>query len=197
MSLKFGYTQSISEFKDVSMTDKYRVVFAGFDSSVSESAAIEQLSLKLKTTPQKITAFTQGRSLFAPNEKAKCLKQVKLLASFGIHAKLQSADSSANNASSIQNSNDERILDALDYVTSSLIRIEEHLEELEQRLPLQEIAKENKVEDDWQKDDLFDELELDPPPKRSKKVQYGLGIVVIVLVVILAIALTFPNLFAF
>ena len=178
------------------MTDKYRVVFAGFDSSVSESAAIEQLSLKLKTTPQKITAFTQGKSLFAPSEKAKCLKQVKLLASFGLHAKLQSAESNTNSASSIQNSKDERILEALDYITSSLIRIEERLEELEQRLPSQEIVKEDKVEDDWQEDDLFDELELDPPPKRSKKVQYGLGVVLIILLFILAIALAFPELVA-
>ena len=178
------------------MTDKYRVVFAGFDSSVSESAAIEQLSLKLKTTPQKITAFTQGKSLFAPSEKAKCLKQVKLLASFGLHAKLQSAESNASSTSSIQNSKDERILEALDYITSSLIRIEERLEELEQRLPSQEIVKENKVEDDWQEDDLFDELELDPPPKRSKKVQYGLGVVLIILLITLAIALAFPELVA-
>ena len=178
------------------MTDKYRVVFAGFDSSVSESAAIEQLSLKLKTTPQKITAFTQGKPLFAPSEKAKCLKQVKLLASFGLHAKLQSAESNTNSASSIQNSKDERILEALDYITSSLIRIEERLEELEQRLPSQEIVKEDKVEDDWQEDDLFDELELDPPPKRSKKVQYGLGVVLIILLFILAIALAFPELVA-
>jgi flagellar capping protein FliD len=179
------------------MTDKYRVVFAGFDSSVSESAAIEQLSLKLKTTPQKVTAFTQGKSLFAPSEKTKCLKQVKLLASFGLHAKLQSTESNANSASSIQNSKDERILEALDYITSSLIRIEERIEELEQRLPSQEIVKENKVEDDWQEDDLFDELELDPPPKRSKKVQYGLGVVLIILLIILAIALAFPELVAF
>lgn len=179
------------------MTDKYRVVFAGFDSSVSESAAIEQLSLKLKTTTQKITAFTQGKSLFAPSEKAKCLKQVKLLASFGIHAKIQNAHSAAVDAHAQQNSKDERILEALDYITSSLIRIEERLEELEHRLPTQEIVKENKVESDWQEDDLFDELELDPPPKRSKKVQYGLGVVLFILLIILAVALAFPELVKF
>ena len=53
-----------------------------------------------------------------------------------------------------------------------------------------------KVDDDWQEDDLFDELELDPPPKRSKKVQYGLGVVLIILLFILAIALAFPELVA-
>ena len=179
------------------MTDKYRIVFAGFDSSVSESAAIEQLSLKLKTTTQKVTAFTEGKLLFAPSEKSKCLKQVKLLASYGLHAKIQTTEYSSSNVNSGKDTKDDRILEALDYITSSLIRIEERLEELEHRLPSQEIVKENKVEDDWQEDDIFDELELEPPTKHSKKVQYGLGIVVIVLVVILAIALTFPNLVAF
>lgn len=173
------------------MTDKYRVVFAGFDSSVSESAAIEQLSLKLKTSSQKVSAFTQGKHLFAPAEKAKCLKQVKLLASFGIHAKLQGASAAAPKAAP---NKDERIFEALDYITSSLIRIEERLEALEQRLPEIEQTTAQTTDDEWEKDELFDELELEAPPKRSRKLQYGLGIVLIILIIILVLSLTFPEL---
>ncbi|TMP38652.1 hypothetical protein [Pseudoalteromonas rubra] len=175
------------------MSEQFRVVFSGFKPGTDSQAAIEQLAAKLKVSEQKVADFTSGKPLFGPADKQKCLKQAKLLAVYGIQSKLQAQTSSA--AGVAQNAANERVFDALDYITSSLIRIEEKLDELEQRIDGKQVQNEQSEEDEWEDETLFSELELDSePPKRSKKLLYILLSLLVLLLVVLGISLAFPEL---
>lgn len=177
------------------MSDKYRVVFASLNEGVSAAEAGAKLSQRLKIPESKVHAFFANKPLFSPADKEKSSKQVKLLHSMGIQTKLQPVNNGTDPVGQAQR--DERLFGALDYITSSLIRIEERLEELEQKLTELPSETGETSTEQWQEDDLFEELELDTPaPKRSKKVQYGLGAILIVLLIILALAIAFPNLVA-
>ncbi|HAG40296.1 MAG TPA: hypothetical protein DCL33_10455, partial [Pseudoalteromonas sp.] len=90
---------------------------------------------------------------------------------------------------------DERIFDALDYITSSLIRLEEKLEELEQRLPSNELKSPTDESDEWQEDDLMLDEQLDEPVKtRSNTLLYSLIATAVLLLIVLAVYLAFPDL---
>ncbi|KAF7788971.1 hypothetical protein PRUB_a2084 [Pseudoalteromonas rubra] len=175
------------------MSEHFRVVFSGFKPDTDSQAATEQLAAKLKVPTQKVVDFTAGKPLFGPGDKQKCLKQAKLLAVYGIQSKLQSQASAP--AENIQNAANERVFDALDYITSSLIRIEEKLDELEQRIDGKQVQDEQHEEDEWEDEALFSELELDnEPPKRSKKLLYILLSLLLLLLIVLGLSLAFPEL---
>ena len=90
------------------------------------------------------------------------------------------------------------IFDALDYITSSLIRLEEKLEDLEQRLPENQTKNPEVDEDEWQDEELLlDEELITQPKKRSNALLYSLIATVVTLLIILAVYLAFPALFAF
>ncbi|WP_405601874.1 MULTISPECIES: hypothetical protein [unclassified Pseudoalteromonas] len=182
------------------MADNFRVIFAGLADGTNAKTACTNLAEKLKTSEEKVTAFFKGKSLFAPSNKDKALKQAKLLASLGIQSKLQAVSSNTQSTSALANNDrrDERIFDALDYITSSLIRLEEKLEELEQRLPEIESKTPVSNSEEWQDDDLMlDEELISPPNGRSNIVLYSLIATVITLLIVLAAYLAFPNLFSF
>ncbi|MBD1581760.1 hypothetical protein [Pseudoalteromonas sp. S16_S37] len=179
------------------MSQRYRVSFVGLENTTSAEEVVTNLCAKLKISEQKANGFLANKPLFAVADKAKCLKQVKLLASFGIQAKLIPIE---ENVSQIlaQQQKDERVFEALDYITSSLIRIEERLEELEQRLPEQVREEQQQESPQWQDDELFDELELDLETKKklpTRKLQYLLATVLIVLLTVLALAIMYPQWF--
>ncbi|MCF6437968.1 hypothetical protein L1077_00785 [Pseudoalteromonas luteoviolacea] len=176
------------------MSDQFRVVFVGFNADTDSHNAMESLATKLGVSKQKVVAFTQGKPLFGAAEKNKCLKQAKLLAIYGFQSKVQAVQSSMTNAPQVNNAANERVFEALDYITSSLIRIEEKLEELEQRIDGQNKSSEEKEDDEWQNDELFDELDLDAEPKpRSKKLLYTLLAVLFILLIVLGFSLAFPE----
>ncbi|MBQ4813563.1 hypothetical protein J8M20_19525 [Pseudoalteromonas luteoviolacea] len=178
------------------MGDQYRVTFAGFDADTDGQNAIERLAMKLGVSTQKVEAFTQGKPLFGSSEKNKCLKQAKLLAIYGFQSKIQEIQTSSSNAAN--HAANERVFEALDYITSSLIRIEEKLEDLEQRIDGQQKADDDKEEEQWQSDDLFDELDLDSEPKpKSKKLLYTLLSILFVLLIVLGFSLAFPEMVQF
>ncbi|KZN33117.1 hypothetical protein [Pseudoalteromonas luteoviolacea] len=178
------------------MSDQYRVTFVGFDADTDGQNAIERLAMKLGVPKQKVEAFTQGKSLFGISDKSKCLKQAKLLAIYGFQSKIQEIPSNSNTANN--NAANERVFEALDYITSSLIRIEEKLEELEQRIDGQQKTDDDKEEEQWQSDDLFDELDLDSEPKpKSKKLLYTLLSILFVLLIVLGFSLAFPEMVQF
>lgn len=182
------------------MADHFRVMFAGLADSVDIKTACTNLAIKLKTSDEKVTPFFKGKPLFTPSNKGKALKQTKLLASLGIKSKLQAVPNAIqNNLASTENSNqrDERIFDALDYITSSLIRLEEKLDELEQRLPEAQLKTPDENIDEWQGDDLMLDDDLAPPKKRSNLLLYSLIATATILLVVLAVFLIFPNLFSF
>ncbi|MEH6817673.1 MAG: hypothetical protein V7683_14170, partial [Pseudoalteromonas distincta] len=105
------------------MADNFRVIFAGLADSVDIKTACTNLATKLKTPDEKVALFFKGKPLFTPSNKDKALKQAKLLASLGIKSKLQAVSNAIQNSSApaANNQRDERIFDALDYITSSLI----------------------------------------------------------------------------
>ncbi|ALQ07394.1 MULTISPECIES: hypothetical protein [Pseudoalteromonas] len=182
------------------MADNFRVIFAGLADGIDSNAASINLADKLKTSEEKVALFFKGKPLFAPSHKDKALKQAKLLASLGIKSKLQAVSNAANTSTEQPQSSqrDERIFDALDYITSSLIRLEEKLEELEQRLP-EEQSKNPEIDedDDWQDDDLLlDEELVSTPKKRSNVLLYSLIATAVTLLIILAVYLAFPSLFS-
>ncbi|BBN82698.1 hypothetical protein PA25_26830 [Pseudoalteromonas sp. A25] len=180
------------------MSQKYRVAFVELDNTTTAEEVVTNLSTKLKISPQKAASFLANKPLFAAADKTKCLKQVKLLASLGVQAKLVAIEESAPQTS-IQQQKDERVFEALDYITSSLIRIEERLEELEQRLPEQAHEPQEQDSPQWQEEELFNELELDIEPSEkvpARKVQYALGAVLVLLLIVLALAIMYPHWFS-
>lgn len=182
------------------MAEKFRVVFAGLSEQTDQTQAVTKLSDKLKTQPEKVTAFLQGKPLFVACDKDKALKQAKLLISLGIKSKLQQVNNNATESTSTESdrARDERIFNALDYITSSLIRLEEKLDDLEQRLPEQERQALNDQHDDWQDDDpLLDEELTISPKKHSKTLLYSLIAMVVLLLVLLGLSFMFPELLTF
>lgn len=183
------------------MADNFRVTFVGLAEGVDSKAVTAMLATKLKTSNEKVSLFFNGKPLFVPSNKDKALKQAKLLASLGVKSKLQAVTNPNQNTqltSATSSQRDDRIFDALDYITSSLIRLEEKLDELEQRLPEVEATAITDEHIEWQDDDLMldDEL-LTPLQKRSNVLLYSLIATVVTLLILLAIYLTIPNLFSF
>ncbi|HDZ34976.1 MAG TPA: hypothetical protein ENH67_19285 [Pseudoalteromonas sp.] len=181
------------------MADNFRVIFAGLADNVDIKTACTNLAAKLKTSDEKVALFFKGKPLFAPSDKDKALKQAKLLATLGIKSKLQAVSNAIQNSSApaANNQRDERIFDALDYITSSLIRLEEKLDELEQRLPEAQLKAPDENVDEWQDDDLMLDEDLAPPKKRSNLLLYSLIATATILLVVLAVFLIFPDLFSF
>jgi hypothetical protein len=175
------------------MSDKYRVVFAAIESQTSKEDIASQISQKLKITEQKVLSFFDKKPLFAVSSKEKCLKQAKLLASYGVKTKLVCV----SQPSQSNENRDQRVFDALDYITSSLIRIEERLEDIEQRLSDEKITE--KTEDSEWDNELLDEIDFIPSEKvnKTRKVQYVLGAVLVLLCIVLVFALLYPELITF
>ncbi|WP_440055318.1 hypothetical protein ACSLBF_04030 [Pseudoalteromonas sp. T1lg65] len=175
------------------MNELFKVVFVDIAANQDKEQAAELLATKLKTSPSKVQQFFDGRPLFAPTDKTKALKQVKLLSTMGINAKLvNQADNSTT-----QVIDQERIFEALDYITSSLIRIEERLEDIEQQISQDKSNTSPDETTSWQEDELFEELDFDAPmPTKSKSWLYYLLAVLIILFVLLGVSLFFPDWFA-
>lgn len=182
------------------MSENYRVMFAGLANDTQASDAQTKLATKLNASPNKVAAFFENKPLFAACSKDKALKQAKLLASLGIKSKLQpiNTGTSANINDDAALQRDERIFNALDYITSSLIRIEEKLDDLEQRLPAVDEQPSVADEGDWQNDDLLLDEELNTPIKKhNNALLYSLIAMVILLLIVLGLSFAFPDLFAF
>lgn len=181
------------------MAENFRVMFAGLAKDTDQADAISQLATKLKAPTAKVAAFFENKPLFAPCEKEKALKQAKLLTSVGIKSKLAPVQNNTVTSNSETTSQrDERIFNALDYITSSLIRIEEKLDDLEQRLPASQQKLDADENDDWQNDDLLLDDELTPPiKKRSNALLFSLIAMVVILLIVLGLSFAFPDLFSF
>ncbi|MEH6394101.1 hypothetical protein [Pseudoalteromonas sp.] len=181
------------------MAENFRVMFAGLAKDTDQAHAISQLATRLKAPTAKVAAFFENKPLFAPCEKEKALKQAKILASVGIKSKLAPVQiSTVTSNSETTSQRDERIFNALDYITSSLIRIEEKLDDLEQRLPANQQQATADEDEDWQTDDLLLDEELTTPiKKRSNILLFSLIAMVVILLVVLGISFAFPDLFSF
>ncbi|BDF93371.1 MULTISPECIES: hypothetical protein [Pseudoalteromonas] len=181
------------------MAENFRVMFAGLAKDTDQAHAISQLATKLKAPTAKVAAFFDNKPLFAPCEKEKALKQAKILASVGIKSKLHPVETHMTaNTTETPNQRDERIFNALDYITSSLIRIEEKLDDLEQRIATSQHPANTDEDDNWQTDDLLLDEELTTPiKKRSNVLLFSLIAMVVILLVVLGLSFAFPDLFSF
>ena len=181
------------------MADNFRVIFVGLAEGADSQAVTTALTEKLKTSPEKVAAFFNGKPLFAPCPKDKALKQAKLLSTLGIKSKLQqTAATQTASQTAYDSQRDQRLFDALDYITSSLIRLEEKLEDIEQRLPEVELSLPDENNEVWEGDDLMlDEPLSTEPKKRGNLVLYSLISTAVILLIVLATYLLFPNLFSF
>ncbi|MDN3378423.1 MULTISPECIES: hypothetical protein [unclassified Pseudoalteromonas] len=182
------------------MSENYRVIFAGLAQDIQAEDAQAKLAAKLKAPHSKIAAFFENKPLFVPCAKDKALKQAKLLASVGIKSKLQPLTQPQPNTQSDEASQqrDERIFNALDYITSSLIRIEEKLDDLEQRISATTEPPVEPESEEWQTDDLLLDEDLNTPiKKRSNTLLYSLIAMVLILLVVLGLSFAFPDLFSF
>ncbi|WP_404338486.1 hypothetical protein [Pseudoalteromonas mariniglutinosa] len=177
------------------MAEKFRVMFAGLAKGTVQAEASAQLAAKLKTTTDKVAVLFEHQPLFAPSDKEKALKQAKLLASVGIKSKLQIVQSEQPNSTGAK-VRDERIFDALDYITSSLIRLEEKLDDLEQRLPSSELTDSLDDQQSWQEDDLLLDEQLSSS-KKNNTVLYSVIAMVVLLLIVLGIYLAMPAIFSF
>ncbi|MBE0457583.1 hypothetical protein NDQ71_15965 [Pseudoalteromonas sp. KG3] len=178
------------------MAENFRVMFAGLAKDTDQAHAISQLATRLKAPTAKVAAFFENKPLFAPCEKEKALKQAKILASVGIKSNLAAVESSTGTSNSETSSQrDERIFNALDYITSSLIRIEEKLDDLEQRFPANQQQATADEDEDWQTDDILLDEELTTPiKKRSNILLFSLIAMVVILLVVLGLSFAFPDL---
>ncbi|MBQ4831977.1 hypothetical protein J8L70_01860 [Pseudoalteromonas sp. MMG010] len=182
------------------MPEQYRVTFLSLADNTDSEIACANLAAKLKVSEDKITAFLNGKPLFSPCAKDKAFKQVKLLKSMGIETKIQTFSKPSNSFSAPATSDsqrDKKIFDALDYITSSLIRLEEKLDELEQRLPADENKQLTKQDEQWDDTELLIDDDFITPQKKKNPLLYTLIAGVIILCIILGIDLAFPELFYF
>ncbi len=173
------------------MSEQFRVIFSSLAEGTDQQQASQALQQKLKLNDGQCSTFFNKQPLFAPSDKAKALKQAKAFAAMGIQTRLVAHQPVGGSSQS----REEQIINALDYITSSLIRLEEKLDDLDARLqqtPVSDIDE--SIDEEWQDDLALDE-ELDTVlPKRNRTLLYSLGGVLLLLLVLLAVVLAFPDL---
>lgn len=174
------------------MSERYRIIFARLDDATSIEQASSKLQSTLKLSPEKCEAFFNQQAIFSPSDKAKALKQSKVFANLGIQTRLINVQ-----PSSAEQNKDEQILNALDYITSSLMRLEERLDDIQQ----QQLSSQNQqfvqLDDEYTPElDLDDELPLSEQKTNSRLPLYWLAGLVTLLLLVLGGALLFPDWFA-
>ena len=190
------------------MSLSFKITFESLSSKLSELQAKDILQTKLKLSSAVADKFLQGEEVFNAINQEKALKQQKVFATMGINvnivditAKVSSVGVKQNNQSlSIsQAEKDAKIMSALDYITTSLIRLEEKVDELSQNTSAQLPS----LDDD---NDLlespepleFDE-DFDSPIKKGPN-RLFLAItssIFVLLLIALGISLAYPDLLKF
>lgn len=175
------------------MTQRYQITFKQLKNDLTPSQAHSLLQNKLKLSSKLSARFLNGEKVFNPISLEKAQKQQTLFAQLGIHINIQGI---TETTTAIRNSEvDEKILAALDYITTSLIRLEEKVDELAAQnnetvtLELDEAPE----PESWGEELAFD----DAPAKRSKLFPYLVATLVILLVGLLAVLLIYPELSPF
>lgn len=175
----------------------YRIQFAQLNNGVTAEQAKSILTTKLKLSDTKANQFLAGKQIFSPIPEQKALKQQKTFAALGIQVKLISTEKEIQTERS--SDVDERILAALDYITTSIIRLEEKVDDLARLQQVQsgeadlELDVENK--NSWG-DDLEFEEELEATSK-PKNINWLFITLIAILLSLLGVVIAFPNLLPF
>lgn len=168
------------------MSGRYLLVFNGLKGSITAKQAQTVLTNQLKLSPQKAQLFLQGKPVFSPVDAEKAKKQQAMFANLGINVQVKAASSpsSANHATQ-QDQVNQQVLAALDYITTTLIRLEEKVDDLiqnqQQLTPTEELMFPQESDPEWGEELEFDESSK---PKNKLKLVWlvvGIGIILCVI----------------
>ncbi|MEO2280642.1 hypothetical protein [Pseudoalteromonas pernae] len=177
------------------MSEQYKLVFAHLDEDKTQVQATLALQQKLKLNDKQTQAFFDGQPIFPASDQNKALKQAKVLATLGIRSRLKRVTTGAAATAEHSSKRDEQILAALDYVTSSLIRIEERLDDMDHRFSERLHRDEDTgVIDDLGLDlSLGEDLDIDPISKPKRWPIVLLGVLIVLLLTILGLHYLYPD----
>lgn len=168
------------------MSKQYKVLFSSLQNTDQDSARTALIE-KLKLTSAQATRFLDGGSVFAPTSADKAKKQQTLLSSMGIVTKINTLQAAA-----VSNRPDQHTMAALDYLTSSIMRIEERLESIEMQLLEQANQAPQNTNDDLELS--LDDEAVEPPSSNNQTLIYLLAAAVLLLI-LLGVYSLYPELF--
>lgn len=178
------------------MSQLYQITFKKLADPALASDAKNALQQKLKLSDAQITRFFNGDSVFNPMPLEKAKRQQKLFSSMGISLTAKAVALGSADKTARQQEVDEKIVAALDYITTSLIRLEEKVDELATKqnadndtIDLDEVTQSSSWGDDLEFEDGDD-----TPPKRSKFFPYLIATLIGVLLILLGVLIAFPHL---
>ena len=167
------------------MSKQYKVLFSSLQDT-DQNSAHTALIEKLKLTPTQATRFLAGGSVFAPTAADKAKKQQTLLGSMGIVTQIKTLHAPVGNKP------DQHTMAALDYLTSSIMRIEERLENIEMQL----LEQANQAPQDSGDDlDLSLNDEAVEPPSSNNHILIYLLAAAVLLLILLGVYSLYPELF--
>ncbi len=178
------------------MSDNVIILFASLADGLTAEEAKNRLQKKLKLSSAIASKFLSGAKAFNPTTKEKALKQQKVFASLGIDIKVISAKAKSSPQIS-QAEKDEKILNALDYITTSLIQLEEKVDALSQNAQSQLPSLNEEDEFTQHQETIAFEEDLDEPIKlgSNKLLFIFIAVFVVLLVILLAVSLAYPEIF--
>jgi hypothetical protein len=180
------------------MSGRYLLVFNGLKEGTSAKEAQQVLINQLKLSPQKAQLFLQGKPVFSPVDGEKAKKQQAMFANLGIHVSVKagSAPTPAQSQPTQQDQVNQQMLAALDYITTTLIRLEEKVDDLvqaqQQLAQPEELMFPEESDPDWGDDLEFDESAA--KPKNKLKLVWLVVGIGIVLCVIAGVFIMYPDL---
>ena len=183
------------------MSDQCKIVFAGLAAKVSPELAKQLLQQKLKLNENTVNKFLKGQDAFNPTTIEKAQKQQKVFASIGIKVKIVTPDHNdqTDDDEQSQKERDLKIINALDYITTSLIRLEEKVDELAQNTPAKMPDLEDDIDPEPHAEPLVFEDDLDAPIKTGPNKVFLItgGFILILLIALLVISLLYPDMVTF
>lgn len=174
----------------------YRIQFAQLSNNLTTEQAKTILTTKLKLSDTNAMQFLQGKLIFSPISQEKAIKQQKTFAALGIKVKIVATDTPKTPDSESERDVDQRILAALDYITTSIIRLEEKVDDLTRLQQEQSGEADLELErNSWGEELEFDE-ETEPTGK-SKNINWLFFALIAILLSLLGVIIAFPNLLPF
>ncbi|ATC95686.1 hypothetical protein [Pseudoalteromonas tunicata] len=181
------------------MSDTCKVIFEALNAPLTVQQAKQLLQTKFKLSDATVAKFLQGDEAFSATTLEKATKQQKLFASVGIQVKLvqpQTLAATSTAPDSGQKERDLKIINALDYITTSLIRLEEKVDELAQNQQAKLPDLNDDLEPEHHAEPLEFEEDLDAPIKKQSNKLFILigGGILVLLVALLLVSLMYPDL---
>lgn len=188
------------------MSLSFKIIFKSLSSKLSELQAKDILQTKLKLSSAVADKFLQGEEVFNAISQEKALKQQNIFATMGINvniiditANVNKVDDQQSNSAISQAEKDAKIMSALDYITTSLIRLEEKVDELSQNTSeqLPSLDDENELLETSEPLE-FDE-DFDSPIKKgfSRLFLTIISCILLILLIALGISFAYPDLLKF